>query len=123
MGRRRIVADNPISRNLDKLLGEGNRKENLKKIEKELGIASTSVQNWINGQRRPLFDSLEKVASLFGVDVYCLLKEDPVYSPDQKEIIDMIMRISNKDVLEALKITAKIGISKKLTDDKNTATK
>lgn len=122
MGRRKHVADNPISKNLDKLLGEANRKDNFDKIERELGIAHASVQNWINGKRRPLFDSLEKIATLFKIDVYSLLKEEPAYTPEQQEIIDMIPCIYDKDVLEALKMTAKLGIIKGKSKNNDAAT-
>jgi transcriptional regulator with XRE-family HTH domain len=115
------VADNPISKNLDRLIrsGDGSPK-NLKKIEDEIGIAGTTVRSWINGHRKPQQNSLEKIAKFFNVDVYPLYDEpgesaigDQLPFPDQKEIIDMIIKINNHFSLELLKTIAKIEILRK----------
>lgn len=110
MGRAKKVANNPISKNLDKLIRSGDGPQaNLAKIEAETGIPRSSIHSWINGYRRIQQANLEKIAKVFGVDMYSLstYTEENELCQEKKEIISLIEKIDDELALEALKTSAR----------------
>jgi transcriptional regulator with XRE-family HTH domain len=118
------VADNPVSRNLAALLKHGDNyqrgsefKRNLELIEKETGLNQGSIRNWISGNRNAQFESLEKIAQLFGASVYDLYVDRdkwldlPDIMPEQREIIEDVLKIKDKVILELIKGSTRIGLS------------
>lgn len=118
MGRKPKKANNPVSKNLDRILRSGKGlKENLKMIEEKTGIAQSSIRNWISGNRKAQLANLEKIANLFNFDVWILYQVDPQkLSPAHIEAIKLIQGVTNHNILEAIKIMAKAG---SLPNDKN----
>lgn len=114
------VADNPISKNLDKLIRSGNgSKANFAKIEAETGIPKSSVRSWINGHRKIQQANLEKIANVFGVDMYSLWEytEDDKLSQEKKEIISLVEKIKDKIALEALRVFARAWVIREGSTD------
>jgi len=118
------VADNPVSRNLAALLKHGENyqrgsefKKNLELIEKKTGLNQGSIRNWISGNRNAQFESLEKIANLFGASVYDLYVDRdkwlglPDVMPEQREIIEDVLKIKDKVILELIKGSTRIGLS------------
>jgi transcriptional regulator with XRE-family HTH domain len=118
------VADNPVSRNLAALLKHGENyqrgsefKKNLELIEKKTGLNQGSIRNWISGNRNAQFESLEKIANLFGASVYDLYVDRdkwlglPDVIPEQREIIEDVLKIKDKVILELIKGSTRIGLS------------
>jgi len=117
------VADNPVSRNLAALLQHGESyqrasefKKNLELIETKTGLNQGSIRNWISGNRNAQFESLEKIAHLFGASVYDLYVDRdkwldlPDIMPEQREIIEDILKIKDKVILELIKGSTRIGL-------------
>ena len=118
------VADNPVSRNLAVLLKHGESyqrasefKKNLELIETKTGLNQGSIRNWISGNRNAQFESLEKIAHLFGSSVYDLYVDRdkwldlPDIMPEQREIIEDVLKIRDKVILELIKGSTRIGLS------------
>ncbi|MEW5801765.1 MAG: helix-turn-helix transcriptional regulator [bacterium] len=118
------VADNPVSRNLASLLKHGESyqrgsefKKNLEFIEKEIGLNQGSIRNWISGNRNAQFESLEKIAHLFGANVYDLYIDRDKWldlenvTPEQREIIEDVLKIKDHVILGLIKGSLKIGLS------------
>ena len=103
----RKIADNPIAKNLALILGayEEDYKifgSNLRLIEENLGIDQSTVRNWINGGRNPQIAALKKIAVLFKVDFYSLFNNpQEKIIPEQKKLIDMALRVKDKQFLNA----------------------
>ncbi len=106
------IGNNPISKNLARILNEPNFTDNLELIEKETGLSQMTIRHWISGHRKPQLANLQKIADLFHFDVYILFDEPNAEEllPEQKEIIEMISRIRKKDVLEAIRTIARMGL-------------
>jgi transcriptional regulator with XRE-family HTH domain len=108
MRKREKVGDNPISRNLARILGSGPEFViNLERIEKETGLGQTTVRNWISGSRQPQLANLQKIANLFNIDVYSFFDEPNEIAKEQKEVIELIYNIKNKALLDAIKTMIK----------------
>lgn len=125
MGRKAKVANNPIAKNLNKLLRSGlGIKKNLELIEKETGIPGSTIRNWVGGFRKAQQANLEKVAKYFNVDVYSLYDDpDKEPSPEHKQIMSLIPQVKDENILEALKSLARAGViqnrnNKNVTNDK-----
>ena len=62
-----------FSDNLAALMAE--RNESNYRLAKEIGVAQTSVANWLSGETKPLSVYAEKIAKHFGVAVDELMRE------------------------------------------------
>jgi len=110
------IGNNPISKNLARILSEPSLADNLELIEKETGLSKMTVRHWISGHRKPQLANLQKIADLFHFDIYILF-DNPTEEellPEQKEIMEMIARIRKKDVLEAIRTIARMGLLDKM---------
>lgn len=103
------VGDTPIAKLLNELIESGSGpEENFKKL-KDKGIRRETYRSWINGHRRPEQHSLDKVADAFDLHNYIFynvegIKKDKILTPDHKEMIDKLIKITDKKALKAIDI-------------------
>lgn len=117
MGRKRKVADSPISRNLLAILQKGSYKENLSKL-KNAGIAREVVDSWINGKRQPQMASLKEVAGILGFDIFSLYADKSELLPEQDEVCEMARKVKDEKILHAAKTILSMGIVNPPPQDK-----
>ena len=77
MARKRTkIAQNPISKNLVKILESGDGIEKKLKILASNGIPRVTVNSWINGHRNPQISKLKRVAKILDIDFLDFFKRE-----------------------------------------------
>ena len=74
-----------------------------KEIAKALGLPYSTLTDWVNANKYPRIDNIEKMASYFGVSKSDLIEDFAQKQKDNDTLADIIVKIRmNKDLMEVV---------------------
>lgn len=74
-----------------------------KEIAKALGLPYSTLTDWVNANKYPRIDNIEKMASFFGVSKSDLIEDFKQKQKDNDVLADIIVKIRmNKDLMEVV---------------------
>ena len=74
-----------------------------KEIARALGVPYSTLTDWINGNKYPRIDNIDKMAAYFGVSKSDLIEDFRQKQKDNDMLADIIVKIRmNKDTMEVV---------------------
>lgn len=74
-----------------------------KEIARALGIPYSTLTDWVNANKYPRIDNIEKMAAYFGVSKSDLIEDFEQKQKDNDALADIIVKIRmNKDLMEVV---------------------
>lgn len=80
-----------------------------KEIASDLGVPYSTITDWINGNKYPRIDNIEKVAEYFGVSKSDLIEDFDAKRKDNETIARIIVRLRmDAELLEVVEKVTKL---------------
>ena len=90
-----------LAKNLRKYISMSGKDR--KEIAKALGIPYSTLTDWVNANKYPRIDNIEKIASYFGVSKSDLIEDFKQKQKDNDLLADIIVKIRmDKDLMEVV---------------------
>ena len=109
-----------LSKNLRKYIEMSGKDR--KEVARALGVPYSTVTDWVNANKYPRINNIEKIAEYFGVSKSDLIEDFEQKKKDNDALADVIVKLRmNKDLIEVVnKVVsldkAKIGCLRNLLD-------
>lgn len=90
-----------LAKNLRKYISMSGKDR--KEIAKALGIPYSTLTDWVNANKYPRIDNIEKIAAYFGVSKSDLIEDFKQKQKDNDLLADIIVKIRmDKDLMEVV---------------------
>lgn len=90
-----------LAKNLRKYINMSGKDR--KEIARALGLPYSTLTEWVNANKYPRIDNIEKMAAYFGVSKSDLIEDFEQKQKDNDAMADIIVKIrTNKDLLEVV---------------------
>jgi transcriptional regulator with XRE-family HTH domain len=92
---------NILSKNLKKYISKSGKDRG--KIAEELGLSYSTLTDWINGNKYPRINNVEKLAAYFGVSKSDLIEDFEEIKKDNDRLVAIIVKLrTNKDLVNVV---------------------
>lgn len=90
-----------LAKNINKFIAVSGKDRT--EIAKALGIPYSTLTDWVNGNKYPRINNIEKMAIYFGVSKSDLIEDFRAKQKDNDAMADIIVKLrTNKDLLEVV---------------------
>lgn len=90
-----------FARNLKKLIKRSGKERT--QIAKDLNFPYSTVTDWINGNKYPRINNIEKLAKYFNVSKSDLIEDIEAIKKDNDRLVPIIVKLrTNKDLLDVV---------------------
>ena len=90
-----------FAKNLRRLIKRGGKDR--KQIAKDLGLPYSTITDWINGNKYPRINNIEKLSNYFKVSKTELIEDFEEIKKDNDRLVTIIVKLrTNKDLLDAV---------------------
>ena len=77
--------------------------KNRKEVATELGVAYSTLTDWVNGKKFPRIDKVEMLAEYFGVSKSDLIEDFESIKKDNDRLVTIIVKLrTNKELLDVV---------------------
>ena len=90
-----------LSKNLKKYIAKSGKDR--RKIAEDLNLSYSTLTDWVNGNKYPRIDNIEKLADYFGISKSDLIEDFEAIKKDNEKLATIIVKLrTNKELLDVV---------------------